>query len=154
MIWANFHKLCMFEQNLAVDEKMISYSRKNSLDQFIRGKSIRFGYKPWALCNSMMIHNFNLYISCGPADRDEWSNIRFECGTEYDTERLITTKAPYVFDALFKGQDYSFILLTKVSRQWKKLHENFLMKCPTDNVKVLKEKKKKIFAWLYFRSQW
>ena len=42
-------KFGIFEENLAVDEMIVRYYGHNSLKQFIQAKTIRFGYKLWAL---------------------------------------------------------------------------------------------------------
>ena len=62
MIQDSFIKFGVFEECLAVDEMIVRYYGHNSLKQFIKSKSIRFGYKLWALCGaSGYCYNFDLY---------------------------------------------------------------------------------------------
>ncbi|KAF2879122.1 hypothetical protein ILUMI_27052 [Ignelater luminosus] len=55
-----FRKFGVFNTNLAIDEMTICYFGRNNLEQFIKGKPIRFGYKLWALCGqSGYCYNLN-----------------------------------------------------------------------------------------------
>ncbi|KAJ8887213.1 hypothetical protein PR048_013428 [Dryococelus australis] len=40
-----FHQWGIFEKYLSIDEMIVSYYGSNSIKQFIRSKTIRFGYK-------------------------------------------------------------------------------------------------------------
>ena len=48
----NFKENLELDQNLSVDECMVPYFGRHNTKQFIRGKSIRFGYKLWAITSS------------------------------------------------------------------------------------------------------
>lgn len=62
MIQRSFMKFGIFEECVAVDEMIVRYYGHNSLKQFVRGKSVRFGYTFWSLCGvSGYCYNFDLY---------------------------------------------------------------------------------------------
>ena len=42
----------VFSELLSIDESIILYYERNNCKMFIRGKSIRFGYKLWYVCDS------------------------------------------------------------------------------------------------------
>ena len=64
MINAYFQQFGIFCENLSIDEMIVKHYGYHTLKQFIRGKTIRFGYKLWALCVSNgYCYNFDLY--CG-----------------------------------------------------------------------------------------
>ncbi|GFY75307.1 piggyBac transposable element-derived protein 1 [Trichonephila inaurata madagascariensis] len=61
---ANFQKWGIFDKYLSINEMMIRYYGHHYFKQYIKGKSIRFGYKMWALCGKNgYYYNFDLY--CG-----------------------------------------------------------------------------------------
>ena len=49
MINERFLKSFQLEENLCVDQAMITYHGKHSAKQYIKGKPIMFGYKLWCL---------------------------------------------------------------------------------------------------------
>ncbi|GBP88386.1 PiggyBac transposable element-derived protein 3 [Eumeta japonica] len=58
----SFRKFGIFESKLAVDQMIVKYFGHHGIKQFIKGKSVRFGYKLWALCGvSGYCYNFSLY---------------------------------------------------------------------------------------------
>ncbi|XP_055551627.1 piggyBac transposable element-derived protein 3-like isoform X1 [Wyeomyia smithii] len=69
----NFHA----EQNLSYDESMIPYFAKQ---RFIHGKSLRFGYKAYALCTpSGYLVNFELYQEKSPRTNDMYERCFGKC---------------------------------------------------------------------------
>ena len=47
--------IIIFHENLNIDESMVPYFGCHSCKQFIRGKSIRFGYKIWILASNTVL---------------------------------------------------------------------------------------------------
>jgi hypothetical protein len=54
-----FEQFWTCEEFMSVDEMIVRYYGHNSLRHFIHGKSIRFGYRLWAVCG-ISGHFFNL----------------------------------------------------------------------------------------------
>ena len=52
MLNLNLVQFGIFHELLSVDESMVPYFVRHSAKMFIKGKSIRFGYKIWCLCGS------------------------------------------------------------------------------------------------------
>ena len=48
-----FQRYGIFHENLRIDESMVPYFGRHSCKQFIRGKTIRFGYKIWMLASNI-----------------------------------------------------------------------------------------------------
>lgn len=53
MLNEKYLNFTQFQQHLSVDESMVPYFGRHGAKQFLRGKPIRFGYKMWALCDSI-----------------------------------------------------------------------------------------------------
>ena len=66
---AKFQQWGVFEKYLSVDEMIIHYYGHHELKQFIRAKSIRFGYKLWALC-SVSGFCFHFSLHCGKEPKE------------------------------------------------------------------------------------
>ena len=49
VVWQQYDVL---HDLLSIDESMMPYYGSHSSKMFIKGKSIRFGYKMWCLCES------------------------------------------------------------------------------------------------------
>lgn len=66
--------------NLNYDESMIKYFGRYSCKQFIRGKSIRFGYKMWCLnsVDDYLIH-FDIYQGKLPGGKPSYEKIFGKC---------------------------------------------------------------------------
>ncbi|XP_035212385.1 piggyBac transposable element-derived protein 3-like [Stegodyphus dumicola] len=47
-----FQQFGGFSESLSIDEQMVRYYGHHYLKQFIRGKSVRFGFKQWTICCS------------------------------------------------------------------------------------------------------
>ncbi|KAK9693448.1 Transposase IS4 [Popillia japonica] len=55
------------EENINYDESMVKYFERYGLEQFIRGKPIRVGYKMWSLnISGGYLFNFDLYQNKNP----------------------------------------------------------------------------------------
>ncbi|MGH0120964.1 UNVERIFIED_CONTAM: hypothetical protein FKN15_018377 [Acipenser sinensis] len=58
MMNERFLKAFQIEQNLCIDEAMITYYGKHSAKQFMKSKPIQFGYKLWCL-NTHQVYQWN-----------------------------------------------------------------------------------------------
>ena len=67
---ASLQQFVVFAKDMAVDEQMEPYFFRHSAKMFIRGKSIRFGYKNWVLASSDGYpYNFETYTgACDTKD--------------------------------------------------------------------------------------
>lgn len=62
MIRQKFCKLPFHEEMVCVDEQIVPYKGKHSLNQYIPNKPKKYGYKMFLLCDSSgVVHNFDLY---------------------------------------------------------------------------------------------
>ena len=64
LLRTNCQQFCVFHKYLGIDESMVRYHGLHSTKQYIKGKPVKFGYKPWILCNSDG-YTYNFKIYCG-----------------------------------------------------------------------------------------
>jgi hypothetical protein len=105
----NFRKWGIFQKYLSIDEMMVRYYGRHGLKHFIRGKTIRFGYKLWALCgDSGYCFNFSLY--CGK----EAVQSNNPLGTRVVTNMLSVVDDPFGYTVHFDNYFSSYDLLKKL----------------------------------------
>ena len=139
----NFKENLELDQNLSVDECMVPYFGRHNTKQFIRGKSIRFGYKLWAITSSSgFLYHAEPY--CGSSMRIPTTGY----GQGFDVVTGLCDKCSvgpghYIFF------DNLFTLLTLFDNLSERgiggcgtLRENRLEKAPFTDKKVFQKKEK------------
>lgn len=102
-------------QNINYDESMIKYFGRHSCKQFIRGKSIRFGYKIWFLNSTdCFLINFDIYQGKLPNGKPNYENIFGKCTAPliYVLENLPPEKRKIPFCVFFDNLFTSSNLLS------------------------------------------
>ena len=140
--WGIFHKV------LRIDETMVKYYGRHPTKHFIRGKSIRFGYKNLVLANADgYYHSFDTY--CGAKTKAD-SNVkstegRLPLGSQIVMELFNSVSGPtdhvVFFDNFFLSYDLLVALKNKGFRATVTLRENRLRKCLIPRTKELKNRK-------------
>ena len=65
-------------EDLSIDESMVPYYGRHSCKQFIRAKSIRFGFKSWVLANGTGVpHKIEIYQGRTNQGSDQPLGTRF-----------------------------------------------------------------------------
>jgi hypothetical protein len=140
----NFRKWGIFQKHLSIDEMMVRYYGRHGLKHFIRGKTIRFGYKLWALCgDSGYCFNFSLY--CGK----EAVQSNNPLGTRVVTNMLSVVDDPFGytihFDNYFSSYDLLKILKDNGFRATGTIRDNRAGKCPLKSVKEVEKSKRGMY---------
>lgn len=102
----NFHP----EQNLSYDESMIEYHGRHSMEQYLRDKTVPFGYKVWSLCTpSGYMANFEIYQGKNPRSKTIYEERYGKCIAplfnmidDFD-EHIRALPFSFYFDNLFTG---------------------------------------------------
>ena len=134
------------QEDLSIDESIVSYYSRHSCKQFIRAKPIRFGYKLWVLASATGFpYKIEIYQGKSTGDTDE------SLGTRVVKKALEICENPkdhsVFFDNFYSSYQFITDLGTKGFRATDTMKNDRITKCPLIDVKVMKKKERGSFEF-------
>ncbi|KAJ4435821.1 hypothetical protein ANN_18440 [Periplaneta americana] len=137
----NLQEYGIFHKQLSIDESMVPYYGHHSCKMFIKGKSIRFGFKIWTLCSSDG-YPYAMKIYQGKEAEDTNSPL----GTKVVTTSLNVVTNPLQVEIFFCNFFTSYALLRELKIKGFKaigtVREGRTGRCPLVPSKEMKKKKR------------
>jgi len=140
MLKRSFKQFGYFHSNISIDESMIEYYGKHPAKQFIKGKSVRFGFKNWMMASSTgYCYDFEIY--CG---KNETEKRTIPLGAKIIVDFVKQIPDPRHYNIFFDNYFTTHALMGLLKKMnfcaTGTVRENRIHGCPIESNKTFKNK--------------